>query len=118
MDTMLQNGDFVRGRGGLPKAIGGTEELIQRALIRLTVRKGAFPLDPGLGSQLYLLRDAGRAHWEDQALLYAKEALEKMPGTEVLGVKAGYSYEKQAILLEYRLAFGGQEETAALEIGN
>ena len=118
MDTMLQNGDFVRGRGGLPKAIGGTEEQIQRALIRLTVKKGSFPLDPELGSQLHLLRDAKRAHWEEQALLYAKEALEKMPGTEVLGVKAGYSYERQAMLLEYRLGFGGREETAAVEIGN
>lgn len=118
MDTMLRQGDFARGPGGLPKAIGGREENIQRALIRLTVKKGSFALDPGLGSQLWRLRDVKRGQWEEQALLYAREALEDMPETEVLGVKAGYSYERQAILLEYRLAFGDTEETTEVEIGS
>lgn len=116
MDTMLQNGDFVRGRGGLPRVINGSEEWIQRAMIRLTVRKGSFPLDPKLGSELHLLRDAKRPYWEEQALLYAKEALADMPQAQVLDVKADYSYEKQAIVLTYHLAFREETETAVIEV--
>ena len=69
MDTMLQNGDFARGPGGLLRPIQGVLELTQRAMIRLTVRKGAFPLDDTLGSELYRLRDVKKPHWQEMRCL-------------------------------------------------
>ncbi len=55
MDTLLANGDFYTDDRGLPVAVEGVQELIQRALFRLTTRKGAFALDTGLGSDLHKL---------------------------------------------------------------
>lgn len=116
MDTMLQNGDFARGPGGLLRPIQGVLELTQRAMIRLTVRKGAFPLDDTLGSELYRLRDVKKPHWQETALLYAREALSPLPQVEVEGVSVAYSYENQAILLDYRLKIDDAIQTVVMTV--
>ena len=76
MDTLLENMDHARGPGGMPQLITGKRALIQRLLIRLSVRKGSFLPDPDLGSELYklpardpALRDRLALHWAQEALL-------------------------------------------------
>lgn len=69
----------------MPFAIGGDDELIQRALIRLCVRKGSFAADPALGSELYRLR--GGPFRERLALGYAQEALLPMREVRVLAAE-------------------------------
>lgn len=81
MDTLLVAGDHELGYRGLPVAIQGDDEQIQRALIRLRVRRGSFEEDPGLGSELYKLQGANPALWNRLALGYVQEALSAM--TEV-----------------------------------
>lgn len=56
MDTALNNGDFLLSSNGHPVVIADVEELLQRALIRLCVKKGSFIYDRNLGSELYKLR--------------------------------------------------------------
>lgn len=80
MDTMLAGGDQYRDARGLPAAITGIQELIQRALIRLTVRKGSFALDPELGSELRRLRGGPSEALDRAALSYAQEALAPLSG--------------------------------------
>ena len=55
MDTALANGDFQLDSNGRPKQIGGVQELLQRAMIRLNVPLGSFAYDTALGSRLQTL---------------------------------------------------------------
>ena len=77
MDLVLYHGDHRRDERGYPQQAEGTAEKIQQAIIRLTVPKGRFALDPELGSRLYELgtgnREPGRL--QELALEYAQEAL-------------------------------------------
>lgn len=68
MERKLVNGDYVPdGKGGLT-VLTGAEEVLQRALFRLTARRGALPFLPelceradGLGLTVYL-------DWQGQEL--------------------------------------------------
>ena len=53
MDTAIKDGDFQTNGSGLPVRISGVRELLQRAVFRLTVKKGSFFYDQQLGSRLY-----------------------------------------------------------------
>jgi hypothetical protein len=75
MDTLLENMDHARGPGGMPEAITGDRELAQRLLIRLSVPKGSFLPDAGLGSELYKLAGDPPQDRERLALHRASEAL-------------------------------------------
>lgn len=55
MALLLKDGDYVADeRGGL-RTVEGAQDLLQRVLFRLQVRRGSFPFLPELGSRLYLL---------------------------------------------------------------
>ena len=53
----------------------GSEELLQRVLWKLSIRRGCFPPLPGLGSQLYRLAGAQPARRGALARQYVTEAL-------------------------------------------
>lgn len=65
MELKIKDRDYVSdGAGALVRA-SGREELLERVLYKLSVRRGSFPLAPELGSELHLLwrrreRDARR----------------------------------------------------------
>lgn len=84
MDSMLYNGDLVQS-GNDFAAVRGNAELLQRALIRLAVRRGRFTPDPTLGSRLYTLRTCERAGLTATARSLGNEALLPM-GLEVSAV--------------------------------
>lgn len=83
MDTLLVGGDHCTDARGLPIKIDGDRETVQRALIRLSVRRGALPAEPGLGSELYKLRGARGELLDRLALSYVQEALAPMAGVSV-----------------------------------
>lgn len=89
MDTALENGDFARAANGRPYRIGGTDEIFQRAYIRLTVPAGAFCYDAALGSRLNTLT-GDEPDPDAQALSLAQEALRTLPELSVQSAR----YEK------------------------
>ena len=73
MELKLVNGDYLPdGRGGLEQA---EEEILQRALSRLTARRGSFPFLPEFGSRLCLLGAVASLARETAAERYVTEAL-------------------------------------------
>lgn len=86
MDTALQNGDFAPAANGRPYGIGGTDEMFQRAVIRLTVPAGRFCYDASFGSKLNTLTGK-ETNPDEKALSLAQEALRAMPNISVLDAK-------------------------------
>ena len=81
-ENLLRGGDYVPdGFGGFVR-LQEEEALLERALFKLTCRRGAFPFLPELGSRL---REVGRARPSARGELarqFAAQALEGM-GLEV-----------------------------------
>ena len=78
MENLLRDGDYVpNGFGGFVR-LQDTEAVLQRALYKLTVRRGSFPFLPRLGSRL---SELGRERKSERGVIarqYAAEALDKM----------------------------------------
>ena len=75
MGLCLRDGDYVPdGRGGLRRA-EGREALLERALFRLTARRGTFPFLPELGSRLWQLGQVPADGRQSAAEQYVAEAL-------------------------------------------
>lgn len=77
MDTAIANGDWAVNGNGIPVAVSGLEEQLQRAFIRLSVKQGSFAYDPLLGSRLYTLKPTD-SNLNERALSLAQEALKDM----------------------------------------
>ena len=62
MELKIKDRDYVAdGAGGLVR-VSGWDELLERVLFKLSVRRGSFALVPELGSKLHLLwREKGEA---------------------------------------------------------
>jgi phage gp46-like protein len=118
MDIRLERGDFAVGGAGLPVSVGGKEELLQRALIRLSIPRGSFSYDMELGSRLHTLVLSG-ADLNARARELAEEALSPMSGTTVTqvvctplgGARASLAVSLQTPLGtgQLQLEFSGQE---------
>ena len=105
MDTQLQYGDFVLDGRGLPVSITGIQEIAQRALIRLTVRRGSFALDPQLGSNLYRLPANSPDIVDQLAFQYVTEALQPMPQLKILQVTCSTRLPYQQLLVTISLQY-------------
>ena len=70
------------GSGGLLSA-GGAEEILGEVLFRLTARRGAFPLMPELGSEMYRLRGVKPSQRQALAREYAARALAELEDVTV-----------------------------------
>ena len=91
MDVELKNGDLAVDRQGSPVPLAGAAALLQRAAIRLGVRRGSLPHDPAFGSTLHLLGAAcNRGALEARALAAAREALAPMQEVGVRAVECAY----------------------------
>lgn len=86
MELMVRNGDYLPdGKGGFLRAEDG-EELLQRVMWKLSVRRGSFPFLPELGSKLYLLSREKPSAREALARQYVAEALADEAGLTVTGL--------------------------------
>lgn len=86
MELKIRDGDYVPDNAGGFVILSGKEALLQRALFRLTARRGALPFLPELGSRLYQLAACPPAQRQGAAMQYAAEALAAEPGVSVTGV--------------------------------
>lgn len=81
MDTAINSGDFICDSKGYLIELSGYDELLQRVLIRLTVKQGSFAYDTSLGSRLYTLKPTD-INIKNRALSMIREALADV--TEVI----------------------------------
>lgn len=77
MELKIRNGDYCSDGIGGEKRVTGTEALLERALFRLSVRRGSFPFLPTLGSELHRLAGEKPSERETAARQYAAAALEE-----------------------------------------
>ena len=110
MDTALANGDFALGSNGRVKQVGGMQELLQRAMIRLNVPLGSFVYDPALGSQLHTLK-INDANFSAKGIVLAQEALRQLTQFTVEGVRC---CEAEPPTIAVTLSYGGN--TAEIEV--
>lgn len=111
---ILREGDYVPdGKGGFRSA-HGAEEVLERILWKLTVRRGSFPFLPELGSDLALLSRASAKERETLAEQYARQAL----ADEAVTLRACHlRYEDEGAFLTLFMDWEGQELTATVEVG-
>ena len=75
MDALLIDGGHLCDSLGSPVMVGGERELLQRAAIRLAVRRGSLPHDPAFGSTLHRLDTDGPAGARDARRLTVRITL-------------------------------------------
>lgn len=114
MDTRLLNGDMARDARGLPHLIDGPQELLQRAIIRLTVRRGSFAPDPELGSLLHTLRSSPTQDLDAAAGNLVRQALLPLHGVEATGVRCLRAGD--ALSLQIDLKIGQQSSTVGVTV--
>ena len=112
MELKLQNGDYVPdGVGGLLR-VEGREALLQRAMFKLTARRGAFPFLPELGSRLDRLAQERSSAREAMGASYAAEALAGEEDLEVTGA----AWEESSRQLTVFLNWKGEHLSAAVTL--
>lgn len=79
-ELKIRNGDYQRKNGTLA-VVDGTEGLLQRVLFKLTARRGMFPFQETLGSQLWQLSRVAPSQRQAAATQYVAEALQDEPLT-------------------------------------
>ena len=112
MDTLLKDGIISANANGLPVQVSGIDEITQRALIRLSVRKGGFIYDPDLGSDLFNISVTKTDEGTLKSIVC--EALKDMPGVTIDSVEKIVDYEEKNLYLKVYLRISGQ--AAAFDI--
>lgn len=103
MDTLISGGEHRLDSRGLPVGIFGIEEVVQQAMIRLSVKRGSIPYDKELGSRLYQLVEQGE-ELDSKALAAAKEALRSMKNVDVISAECGYpDSETLAVVIKLKI---------------
>lgn len=114
MALILREGDYVPdGKGGFQEARGG-REVLERALWKLSIRRGSFPFLPGLGSRLHLLGRAPEREREALAGQYVREALADEDVT-VTGTELVQGDGEAALTV--RLEWQGEELSLTVKVG-
>lgn len=116
MDTALYHGDHMRDERGFVQKIGGAQEAVQRAMIRLTVPKGSFKPDSELGSRLYTLaKVTDRDKAQELAVEYAQEALLGERDIRVVSARR-LQKEDESLWLEFELQYSGEDEIESARV--
>lgn len=117
MDTLLYNGQHQYNNQGSPVMVGGVQELMQRAMIRLIVPRGSFPDDPGFGSRLRSIPAAGSAALRNsQALAFVREALLPIREIAVQGVQCAFQPDSQRMHIRLLLTTAGESSKVEVRI--
>ena len=112
MENLLRDGDYVpNGFGGFTR-LYGTQEVLARALFKLTCRRGALPFLPELGSRLQELGAQKPSARQAAARLYCAEALRAM-GVEISDLRLTQLADGHA-RVELWLSY--QDEKQAVEV--
>lgn len=114
MDTYLDNGDMQFDLLGDVKKISGLREIIQRINIRLKVKKGSFPYNPDLGSEISSLDINNLDNIKIKALI--EDALSDIDQVTVVDVEKMVDYKEKILYLTVYLNISN--ETVLLEVKN
>ena len=114
MELYLKNGDYLPdGQGGF-RRVQGREELLQRVLWKLSVRRGSFPFLPELGSQLYRLTWEKVADRDSLARQYVTQALSDEAELTVTGVET--AGKEDSLEVTVRLDWRGESLDVKLDL--
>lgn len=114
MELYLKNGDYLPdGQGGFRRA-RGREELLQRVLWKLSVRRGSFPFLPELGSQLYRLVREKAADRDSLARQYVTQALSEETELTVTGVET--ACQEDSLEVTVHLDWKGERLDVKLDV--
>lgn len=115
MELKLRSGAYVLSAAGLPETVRGAEEILQRALMRLSARRGSFAPAPDYGSRLYTLGALKPSQRPAAARLFVSEALagEKGVGIEDVTYIPGTG---NTATVAVELSLGGQAAEITLEV--
>lgn len=108
MDTALENGDFYTNDRKHLVTLYDNEELLQRAIIRLCVKKGSFIYDKELGSKLYTLSHNAN-DVKAEVLSYAREALLDMDSVTVNDVEVNFINDNLNLSLNFIFTINNEE---------
>ena len=98
MENLLRDGDYVpNGFGGFTR-LYGAQEVLAKALFKLTCRRGSFPFLQDLGSRLYELGRLRPSEREAAAKIYCEQALQGMGLTVDEALSEVDSFIDRAIL--------------------
>ena len=114
MEWKLEAGDYVPDGMGSLTSLSGGEEVLARALFRLTARRGRLPFMPELGSRLYLLGRERPSARQALAAQYVTEALREEPDLSVREVEL--VQEGETGRLTVYLDWQGEELVAQLPV--
>ena len=110
MELELRDGDYVAdGAGGL-RHVQDREALLQRALFRLTARRGTFPFWEELGSRLWTL---GRLPAPEQQAATRQYLAEEPVTVEEVLLEQG---EDGAAAVTVRLRYEGEDLPVTVEV--
>ena len=115
MDTAISNGDFICDSKGVPVELTGYDELLQRVLIRLTVKKGSFIYDTSLGSRLYTLK-ATDGNIKERALSLVREALIDISEVVIEDVLTTLTNDGENLELTVILSVNNKEKDVVITI--
>lgn len=107
MELKIRNGDYIADGIGGERRADGAEALLERALFRLSVRRGSFPFLPELGSELYRL-----GHEKPSA----RAAAAKLYTAAALAVEDVELTERGDGVMALRVLLTADGESAALEM--
>ena len=115
MELRIRDRDYVSdGAGGLERA-GGWDEVLERVLFKLSVRRGSFALAPELGSELHLLwREKGESRATAAKQYVAKALAEE---TELAVSDVTTEQKGDLLVLRIALLYEGEERGVSVEIG-
>lgn len=115
MELKIRNRDYVSdGAGGLV-CVSGWDELLERVLFKLSVRRGSFALAPELGSELHLLwREKGESR-ATAAKQFVAEALAEETDLTVSDVTL--EQKGDLLLLRAALLYEGETLEVSVRIG-
>ena len=114
MEFLLRDGDYVPDGSGSLIKLTGPEEVLQRVLFRLTVRRGSFPLLPELGSELFRLGGEKPSARQALAAQYVAQALAEEPEVEVETVTFTETEDRGVVRAVLR--WRGQSLQAGMEV--
>ena len=108
MELKFIDGKYVPTSYGGLQTVSGREELLQRALMRLSARRGAFFLLPDFGSSLHTLFSVKKSQRAALAQRMVYEALAPESALNVTGVSYKESDDGTAtVKVSLQLADGG-----------
>lgn len=115
MDTAISSGDFLCDAKGYPIEISGYDEILQRVLIQLTVKKGSFIYDKSLGSRLYTLK-ATDGNLKERALSLVQEALINVSEVTVDDVRTILTNNGENLELTVTLSINDEKKDVVMTI--